>query len=193
MRAPAIVFWRTPLVLLLVTTGLAFAFSDWRLLAWQGLQTLFEWMETTTLGQIGKTWGAAFALVEAFHLLGMAVLGGALIVCDTRLLGLAFTEHTVAYIWRQTLRVFTPALILVLASGVFMACSVAMKIYYLQVFWYKMLALAVGVLFMYFIKRPIVAQEDAPPSPLLSRLLAIASLMVWFSVAATGRWIGFSG
>jgi hypothetical protein len=187
------VYWRAPLVLLLVAAGTVFAVSEWRLIAWQGLLPLFEWMETTLFGRIGKTWGAAFALVEAFHLLGMAALGGALILCDARLLGIAFREQPVAEVWRQTLRVFVPALIVVLATGVFMACSVAMKIYYLEVFWYKMLALAVGVLFVFFIKRPVVASEAAPPGPLLSRLLAVASLMVWFSVAATGRWIGFSG
>lgn len=193
MMVTARAYWRTPLVLLLMAAGTAFALSEWRFTAWQGLLPLFEWMETTLFGRIGKTWGAAFALVEAFHLLGMAVLGGALILCDARLFGLAFREQSVAEVWRQTLRVFVPALIVVLATGVFMACSVAMKIYYLEVFWYKMLALAVGVLFVFFIKRPVVASEAAPPGPLLSRLLASASLMVWFSVAATGRWIGFSG
>jgi len=29
-------------------------------------------------------------------------------------------------------------------------------------------------------------------SPLVVKLTAVASIMVWFTVAATGRWIGFS-
>ena len=33
---------------------------------------------------------------------------------------------------------------------------------------------------------------DAIVSPLVVKLTAVASIMVWFTVAATGRWIGFS-
>ena len=193
MTFPVSSYWRTPLLMLLIAGGMAFAFSGLRLALWQALLPLFGWMESSLFGVIGTTWGAAFALVEAFHLLGMAALGAAVILSDARLLGLAFPELPVAQVWRQTQRLFVPALALVIATGVFMACSVAMKIYYLEVFWYKMLALAVGVLFVFCIKGPVVSREDSPPGPGLSRLLAIASLMVWFSVAATGRWIGFSG
>ena len=48
---------------------------------------VFEWLETTWFGVIGKTWGAAFALVEAVHLLGLALLGGCVLASDGRLLG----------------------------------------------------------------------------------------------------------
>jgi hypothetical protein len=77
-------------------------------------------------------------------------------------------------------------------TGVFMACGVALKVYYLPVFWYKMLALATGVLFVFMVRRPVLRRADAMP-PWLLRGLGAASLMIWFSVAATGRWIGFSG
>ena len=41
------------------------------------LLAVFEWLETTWFGVIGKTWGAAFAFVEAVHLLGLALLAQA--------------------------------------------------------------------------------------------------------------------
>ena len=78
-------------------------------------------------------------------------------------------------------------------TGVFMACGVALKVYYLNVFWYKMLALVTGVFFVFFIRRPLLRGDVENMNPLLLRLVGIASLMIWFSVAATGRWIGFSG
>ena len=40
---------------------------------WVDLYEFFLWLETTPFGVIGKTWGAAFAFVEAIHLLGMAL------------------------------------------------------------------------------------------------------------------------
>ena len=63
---------RTLTVSLTIALALGFALSDARLATWQALLPLFEWLETTWFGVIGKTWGAVFAVVEAVHLLGMA-------------------------------------------------------------------------------------------------------------------------
>ena len=90
-------------------------------------------------------------------------------------------------------RLFNWSLSIVVLSGVFMACGVAVKIYYLPVFWYKMLALLVGVLFAFLVRKPLLADDPDSLAPLTRRVVAIASIMVWFTVAATGRWIGFSG
>lgn len=184
---------RTIIVCALVAFGIWFAFAEQRIDLWSALLPLFEWLETTPFGYIGKTWGAAFAAVEAVHLLAMAVLGGSVLVSDGRLLGLFFRDAPLADVQAQCHRLFVWSLLLSIFTGVFMACGVATKIYYLEVFWYKMLALAIGVAFVFGVKRPLLqAGEDDVPVGLL-RLVAIASLMIWFSVAATGRWIGFSG
>jgi hypothetical protein len=184
---------RTFTVAAIVALGVAFAASDLRLALWSGLLPLFEWLETTPFAMLGKTWGAVFATVQAAHLLAMAALGGAVLVADARLLGLWFGEMPVRQVQEQCHRVFAPALALAVATGLFMACSVALKLYYLPVFWYKMLALAVGVAFVFGVRLPLLRADLEKIQPWTLRLLAIASLMTWFSVAATGRWIGFSG
>jgi hypothetical protein len=74
-----------------------------------------------------------------------------------------------------------------------MACGVAGKIYFLKVFWYKMMALSAGILFEYGIRRPLLAKGLDDVNPLVLKLTAVASVMVWFTVAALGRWIGYSG
>ncbi|MCZ6828519.1 MAG: hypothetical protein O7F73_02830 [Gammaproteobacteria bacterium] len=191
--AVPIPWFRTIVVVTVVALGLTFAFSGLRIYVWEALLPFFEWMETTWFGVIGQTWGAAFAVVEAFHLLAMALLGGAVLVSDARLLGLAFTELPARQVLDPAHRLFVLALVLALATGVFMACGVAIKIYYLPVFWFKMLALATGVLFVFFIKRPLLHDGIEQLNPWLVRLVAIASVMLWFTVAASGRWIGFSG
>lgn len=189
----AIPFGRTFLVLVLMALGLGFALSGGRAATWSDLLPFFEWMETTPFGVIGKTWGGVFAVVQAAHLLSMAVLGGAVLAADGRLLGIIFRDQPLAMVQEQTHRLFVWSLVVVIFTGVFMACGVAVKIYYLPVFWYKMLALFVGVVFAFFVRRPLLADEPDSLSPWVRRAVAIASIMVWFSVAATGRWIGFSG
>lgn len=177
----------------LLILALGFAFSSLRINAWEALLPLFEWMETTWFGVIGKTWGAAFALVEAVHLLAMALLGGAIVISDGRLLGLLLRDVPVQLILSKTHRLFVIGLLVAIASGIFMACGVAMKIYYLPVYWFKMLALTAGLLFTFTVKRPLLADGIENLNPWVVRAVAVASLTVWFTVAATGRWIGYSG
>ena len=177
----------------LLGAALGFAFSNLRIDVWQALLPLFEWMEVTWFGVIGKTWGGAFAVVQATHLLAMALLGGAVVVSDGRLLGLILRDVPVQIIVDQSHRVFVIGLIIAILSGIFMACGVATKIYYLPVYWFKMLALTVGVLFTFTIRRPLLAAGVENLNRWVIRAVAVASLTVWFTVAATGRWIGFSG
>ncbi len=186
-------YTRTIAVAMVIALGFLFALSDARIAAWSAALPLFEWMETTPFGVIGQTWGAAFATVEAVHLLAMAVLGGSVLVSDGRLLGVMFADVPLRQVQDQCHRLFVWSLGLMVLTGVFMACGVAIKIYYLEVFWYKMLALATGVVFVFLVRRPLLRQDIDSIHPWVLRLVAIASLLVWFSVAATGRWIGFSG
>ena len=186
-------YTRTILVIAILAVALAFALSNARVEVHGNLLPMFEWMETTWFGYIGKTWGAAFATVEAVHLLGLALLGGSVIVAEGRLFGVFLTDVKQDVITARCNRTFNIALATLIATGVFMACGVALKIYYLPVYWYKMLALGAGALFHYLVRQPLVERGPGEVNPWLLKLMAIASIMVWFTVAATGRWIGFSG
>ena len=186
-------YQRSVATIALLALALGFAFSSLRIDSWDALLPLFEWMETTWVAVIGKTWGAAFAVVEAMHLLAMVLLGGAVVISDGRLLGLLLPDVPAQLILAKTHRLFVIGLLTAIASGVFMACAVAMKIYDMPVYWIKMLALTAGVLFTFTIKRPLLAQGIENLNPWVVRAVAVASLTVWFTVAATGRWIGYSG
>src|SRR6056300_192074 len=170
---------------------LAFSFSGMRSEVWTALLPFFEWMETTWFGYVGKTWGGAFATIQAGHLVSLGVLGGAVLFSDGRLLGL-YSSLPLRDVIDGSHQVFKWALAVVVFTGVFMVCGVAVKVYYLPVFWYKMLTLSVGVLFAFYVRKPLVDRDLSDVSPLVIKLTAVASIMVCFTVAATGRWIGFS-
>ena len=170
---------------------LAFSFSGMRSEVRTALLPFFGWMETTWFGYVGKTWGGAFATIQAGHLVSLGVLGGAVLFSDGRLLGL-YSSLPLRDVIDGSHQVFKWALAVVVFTGVFMVCGVAVKVYYLPVFWYKMLTLSVGVLFAFYVRKPLVDRDLSDVSPLAIKLTAVASIMVWFTVAATGRWIGFS-
>ncbi len=190
------IFTSYPRTLIVVTALVAMLFLAYGGVTdavYPSLLVVFEWLETTWFGVIGKTWGPAFAFVEAVHLLGLALLGGCVLAGDGRLLGLVLTDVPIRTVTERTHRVFVCGLAICLATGIFMACGVATKIYYLSVYWFKMLALSAGILFHFQIRRPLLDHDIQALNPVVVKMVGLASMLVWFMVAATGRWIGFSG
>ena len=157
------------------------------------LLPFFEWAETSFLGYIGKTYGGVYATFgQSIHLMSLAVLGGSVLVTDLRLLGVIMKDVPSEVVADQAHKWFRIALAFILATGIFMAAAVGQRKYYNDFFWAKMSALLVGIIFVFAIKRPLLKGNHADIQPWLLKLVAVASILVWFSVAATGRWIGFS-
>ncbi len=156
------------------------------------LLPFFVWLEGSLLGDMAKAYGGVFAVVQMVHLLALALLGGTVILGDLRLLGLIMADIPAKTIIDGAQRWFNGALIALLASGLFMSGAVAIKLYYNEMFWAKMAGLGLGVAFVYGIRRPLLRFDHGAIHPWALRLTALTSLTIWFTVAACGRWIGFS-
>lgn len=157
------------------------------------LLPLFSWAETSFLGYIGKTYGGVYAtLGQSVHLMALAVLGGSVLVTDLRLLGVIMKDVPSTVVADQAHKWFRISLVAIMATGIFMAAAVAERMYYSDFFWAKMSALLVGIIFVFTIKRPLLKGNHDDIQPWVLKLVAVASITIWFSVAATGRWIGFS-
>ena len=186
-------YTRTILTVSFIILMFGFSFTNFRSDMYVVIFPFFEWMETTWFGIIGKTWGAAFAFVQTIHLLGLALLGGSVLAAEGRILGLLMVDVPAKVIVNRCHTLLSWSLVITVSTGVFMACGVALKIYYLPVFWYKMLALTAGIMFHFLVRRPLLQYDLETINPIILRMTAISSILVWFLVAATGRWIGFSG
>ncbi|MEM7097348.1 MAG: DUF6644 family protein [Pseudomonadota bacterium] len=156
------------------------------------LYPFFDWLDTSLLADISKAYGGVFAVVQMFHLLALALLGGTVLTADLRLLGVVMADVPNDVVQRNTQRWFGVALIVITISGIFMSSAVAMKLYYNESFWAKMIALLVGTLFFYFVRKPLLKTDLQDLNPWTVRAIAISSIVTWFTVAACGRWIGFS-
>jgi hypothetical protein len=152
----------------------------------------FSALETSPIGAFVKDKGATFATIEAVHLMALAMLGGAVIATDLRLLNVAFRDIPLAPLATSAHRWFKVALAAILVTGFFMLAGVATKCYHNFYFWVKMATLAAGILFVFCIKMPLLRDDTIALRPVTLKLLALASLSLWFLVAASGRWIGFS-
>ena len=156
------------------------------------LESFFASMETSPIGEFVKDRAITFASIEAVHLLALAVLGGAVLVSDLRLLNVALRDVPSKTITDGAHRWFKWSLWVMLVTGVLMLTGVANKCYGHAYFWIKMGALAAGIVFAFAIKQPLLKGEHSDIHPLTLKLVGLSSISLWFLVAASGRWIGYS-
>ena len=157
------------------------------------LLPFFEWCENTAVGEAIRLSRWLFPVIESFHLLALALIGGAVLVVDLRLLGLGLRRQPVAQLARDAQPWLVGGLVLMVASGILLFTSEAIKCYYNAAFWTKMTFLLPAMVFTFTVRRKVAAAEEARVRPLWSRLVALVSLTLWSVVGAAGRWIGFSG
>lgn len=156
---------------------------------------LLPYFQAIENGPIGaairdSTW--LFPFVEAFHLVALAVIGGAVLLVDLRLLGLGLKRQPVAVLARDAQPFLIGSLLFMIGSGVPLFMSEAIKCYYSFAFWTKMSALALAILFTFTIRRRVTFADEARFSPAVARAVGAISILLWSTVGWGGRWIGFS-
>lgn len=155
------------------------------------LEPFFRWCESTLIGRAVAESVWAFPILEAIHLLGLCMLGGALLVVDLRLLGAGLTGQPVTQLARNARRWLITALVIMVATGIPLFLSEAIKAYYNTSFWVKMITLPIALLFTFAVRERVAREEGLEPG-VRGKIVGAVSLALWFTVAAAGRWIGFS-
>jgi hypothetical protein len=137
-----------------------------------------------------------FPLIESVHVLSICLVVGSILVVDLRLLGLASIRRPVSGVSSGILPLTWGAFAVAVASGSLLFISNATK--YLQNGYFVakiLLILAAGLNMAIFHgisakDLPRWEHESAPPLP--ARLAGGLSILLWVSVVACGRWIGFT-
>lgn len=154
------------------------------------LLPLLERLESTGVGLIVRESVWLFPVIEAVHLLGLSLLGGAVLLVDLRMLGFGLTGTPTAVLAQQARRWITWAVVTMIVTGVLLFLSEAVKCYYSPAFWVKILTFPVAIAFTYAVRQRVAEAPDTTAGA--AKLTALTSFTLWFVVAAAGRWIGFS-
>ncbi len=154
------------------------------------LYAAFQGLEALGLSQTIRESVWLFPAIEAVHLLALAVLGGAILIVDLRLMGAGLTAQPAGEVERAARPWFLGALATMLVTGISIGLSEAVKLHDKPAFWVKMSALALALVFSLGFRGRLAARVPAG-SP-AAWAVAIVSLSLWFTVALAGRWIGFS-
>jgi hypothetical protein len=133
-------------------------------------------------------WG--FAIVETVHLLALAILGGAVLIVDLRLLGVILKRESARVLGSDLSRLLLGSLVVMIVSGIGLLSEEALKCYYSPAFRWKMTLLAAAVVFYFTLHRRALLLIDKAAPTLWSRAAAIVSLLLWLGVGVPGRAIG---
>src|SRR5579863_535430 len=131
----------------------------------------------------------AFPLAECVHIGGFAIGVGSIALVDFRMLNLGLRHETAARILKYTELWTVFALVFVVFSGAVLFLSQT-GIYLVNlIFPIKMYVLLAALIYNFTIHRGVATMENPPP--MLSKVVAIVSLLLWVSVIFGGIFTGF--
>jgi len=150
-----------------------------------------QWCNNSWFGHGIRDSRWLFPFVEIFHLLGLGVLGGAVLMLNLRLMRLGFKNETTAELAGEVQPWMLGSLALMLASGFLLFSTEAVKMYGNWAFQLKMLFLALAVIYTFTIHRRVTRADDARYGAAVRVPVAIVSLLLWTGVGLGGRALGF--
>jgi hypothetical protein len=156
------------------------------------LLPFFQLCENSGVGETIRNSSWLFPVIESVHLLGLAVIGGAVLVVDLRLFGFGLRCQPVAQLASDAQRWLIASLAVMLTTGALLFTSEAIKCYYHDAFWVKMTSLLLAIIFTFTVRRKVAMADESRIKPAWSKLTALVSVILWSGVGVGGRWIGFS-
>jgi hypothetical protein len=155
------------------------------------LLPFFQWFDKSSIGTWVSDSSWLFPAIEAVHIVALTLLFGAILMLNLRLLGLILTDKPVARLARHLAPWVLCSLVIILASGVLLFSSEAMKSYASVPFQVKMLFLFTAIIFHYTIYSRLTKAAEGRIRPAWNKLAAIVSVALWLGVGIGGRAIGF--
>jgi hypothetical protein len=145
-----------------------------------------DWMRNNIL---------AMPLVEAAHVLCIAVVFGTILVVDLRLVGLFDRHRPVTRVADEMLRVTWLAFAGAVLTGALYFTANAGTYWFNTAFRFKMLAIVLAgvnmAVFQLHTYRDVAAWDSGPP-PRAARIAGALSILIWVAVVVLGRVIGFT-
>lgn len=154
--------------------------------------TFFHWLAQTTIAiyMRDSTWG--FAIVEIFHLLSLAVFGGAVLFVDLRILDFAFVTQPASRVVREFLPFTIGGIVAMFISGSLLLASGPMRYYYNTAFRIKIWLFFIALVFHFTLQARVARDKsDRRNSAIWRKSAAVTSLLLWISIGLAGRAIGY--
>jgi len=154
------------------------------------LQSSFEWVNNLPISRyIGES-ALIYPVVQAVHLVFLALLFGGIMMVDLRLMGTGLTTQTTADLERQARPWVLWGLVGMILTGTPQLMQNATREYHSEFFWYKMYLLPLVLLLHFTVRRRIAAAPEGSVSPFAAKAVGGVSMLLWVMIAISSRFIG---
>ncbi len=151
-----------------------------------------EWMEGTRLSLLFGSAVWYSPLSQVAHLVAVAVFSGALLVVDLRLLGTGLTQTPVKTVAEDAQPWLMGGLIALTVTGLPSLFQLAIKQYYSPFWWWKMEMLALGLIFIFTVRRKVLQTDEADLGSFWPKIVGLVSMALFLGVTIGARLIGLS-
>jgi hypothetical protein len=155
---------------------------------------IFVAIESSALGAAIRQSSWAYMAANVTHILSLMAFAGAIVVMDLRMIGV-FAATSPGFILRQARKAAIFAFAGLVLSGLTLFTAEASHVVLNRVFQIKLGLIALGlaniVAFEVWVTPKVQLLGPLKPLPDAARPIAIASLVIWFCVAACGRLIAY--
>ncbi len=151
------------------------------------LLPLFRWLAGSALGLAMSRSTYGFAIVEMVHLLGLALLGGSVLIIDLCALGWLRLRQPPVQVARELLPLVVGSLTVLVTSGILLVANGPLRYYDNAAFRVKMLLLVAASLYYFTLHWRAVSGARTPA---LRKAAALVALALWVGVGLAGRAIG---
>lgn len=155
---------------------------------------IFVALEASALGAAIRQSSWAYMVANVGHILSLMAFAGAIVVMDLRMMG-AFAATSPGYILRMARWAAAIAFTCLVLTGLTLFLAEASHVVLNRLFQIKLGLIALGlantVAFEVWVTPKVQNLPPLAPLPNEARPLAIASLAIWFCVAACGRLIAY--
>jgi hypothetical protein len=138
-----------------------------------------------------RSYSLAFGLVEVVHLFGLTVMLGTIYTVNFRLFGFALKSRSVSEIAEGLARWTLIGYVVTFATGILLFVTEAMKMAENTLWPYKMACLFGGLIVQLTMYRYITKPGRAEANPILAKITAGLSTVLWLVTGMAARAIAF--
>ena len=145
-----------------------------------------EWCWNLPLSVAIRSAVWAFPLLEIFHIAGLVLVFGTVLIVDLRLLGVVLRREPGWQISGDLMRWAWPGFGVQILTGPLLFIANSGKFYNSPFFRSKLVLLVLAVTFHFLVVRRVSESVDADVSPFRARLAGGISLALWAAVIVSG-------
>jgi len=160
------------------------------------IEAFLKALQATALAEKIREALFVFPMLEATHVIGLALVFGTIAIIDLRLIGLASSQRSFKRMYSDILKWTWGAFALTAVTGALMFITNATVYYHNFYFRTKMLLLVLAGInmgvFELTLGRKVDSWDKSPSAPALGRAVGVLSICLWITVIFMGRMIGFT-